>query len=143
MKYIFLAIVTVCALTSSYSQHQGVCGKVLWVEGNQMPGPGMERAKPPGIIREVYIYEAVTTDQCKEENGFYSDISKPLIARIKSKKDGSFRVKLKPGIYSVFVKEKEGLWAPIFDGQGRINPITVSEKNWTTLIFEVNYEAAY
>jgi hypothetical protein len=144
MKSTFLTFLLLLIICSTVlSQQQGICGKVVWLEGNQMPGPGAKPTKPAGIVREVYIYEAVTTQQCTEENGFYKNIKTPLVAKVKSRKDGSFKVKLKPGIYSVFVKEQEGLWANLFDGEGRINPITVSDKNWTTIVFEVNYKAAF
>jgi hypothetical protein len=62
---------------------------------------------------------------------------------VKSKEDGTFTVKLPPGIYSVFVKEKKGLWANTFDGLGRINPVEVSAGEYTKFTINVNYEAAY
>lgn len=144
MKTLISSIVLIMVLsTPSLAQKQGLCGKVTWTSGNQMPGPGLKSSKALGIVREIYIYEATTTAQTSQQEGFYSAIQTKLVKKIKSKKNGSFSVKLPPGTYSVFTKEAKGLWANTFDGQGIINPVTVSPKNYTELTLNVNYEAAY
>jgi hypothetical protein len=67
----------------------------------------------------------------------------PLLKKVKSKKDGSFCVKLAPGKYSVFVKEPKGLFANTFDVQGCIQCVTVKKGEFTKITIEVNYEAFY
>jgi hypothetical protein len=129
-----------------YAQ-QGIKGKVEWISGNQMPGPGKterNQSKAQAVTREISIYEATTTQQATSQGGvFYTNISTKLIKTIKSKKDGRFCIKLPPGDYSVFVKEKDGLFANQFDGNGRIQCITVKKGEYATLNILINYEAAY
>jgi hypothetical protein len=125
------------------SQHQGIEGKVLWIEGNQMPGPGRKPDGARPIVREIYIYEPVTMQQAKSSNGFFTEIQAPLIAKTTSNSDGSFTIDLPEGEYSVFTKEPEGLFASIFDGKGRINVISVPKKKFTTVTLRVNYNATY
>ena len=108
-----------------------------------MPDPDKKSTRSAPIESEIYIYEATTMNQVTDVDGFYSAVTTRLIKTVKSKKDGTFTVKLPPGIYSVFVKEKRGLWANTFDGQGRINPVEVTTGNYTTFTINVNYEAAY
>lgn len=141
----FLLVSTLLAAvyTTGFAQKQGICGKVVWTSGNQMPGPGLKSSSPTGIVREVYIYEATLSTQATQIDGFYSGVQTKLLKIVKTKKDGSFSVKLPAGTYSLFVKEAKGLWANTFDGKGIINPATVTAKTCTMLTLNVNYDAAY
>ncbi len=141
-----LILVLMCfafATLLAQKQQQGICGKITWVSGNQMPGPDKKPSPSKGIVREIFIYEVTSSQQAVQEDGFYTSVQTKLIAKTKSKANGSFSAKLPMGIYSVFVVEEKGLWANNFDGQGHINPVVVTAANWTNLLLEVNYEAAY
>lgn len=140
---LILSIVFISFTSNAVAQKQGICGKVTWISGNQMPGPGLKSSSAKGIVREVYIYESTTNAQTVQENGFYTSIQTKLVKRVKTKKDGSFSVNLPVGTYSVLIKEAPGLWANSFDGQGQINPITVEANTYMTLTINVNYQAAY
>ncbi len=138
---------TVCFILLSFgcaSQNQGIVGKVEWVGGNQMPGPDREGSNPAkGISREIYVYKAVTVQQTKQSNGFYTDVQSPLIAKVTSNADGSFTLKLPEGEYSVFTKEPEGLFASILDEKGRLNLVSVKKHHYSALTIKVNYTAVY
>jgi hypothetical protein len=140
---IIASILCICTASFAQKQKQGICGKVIWVSGNQMPGPDKELASSKGIVREIVVYEVTTNEQATQGDGFCKDIKTKLVARTKSKKNGTFSVGLPTGTYSVFVVEEKGLWANNFDGHGRINPVTISDNNWVNLTLEVNYEASY
>lgn len=142
MKLLLIASAIVLTLPL-YAQRQGIKGKVEWLEGNQMPGPDRKPVKPRGIQREVWIYQAVTIQQAKSEGVFFSDIASPLIKKIKTNRKGCFKLKLPPGDYSLFILEKNGLFANRFDGQGRINSVTVKPGEFTEISILVDYEAAY
>jgi hypothetical protein len=142
MKSILFLILVALSVNAN-AQQQGICGSVSRTSGNQMPGPDKKSTGSAPIEVEIFIYEATTTSQVTNVDGFYSAVTTRLIKMVKSKKDGTFTVKLPSGIYSVFVKEKSGLWANTFDGQGRINPVEVTTGNYTTFTINVNYEAAY
>jgi hypothetical protein len=142
MKTIVI-IVFICLAGQVSAQKQGICGKVLWLEGNQMPGPGPARPKAKGVVREIHIYEVATLQDANRENGFYKEIKTDLVAKTFSESDGSYKVKLPPGRYSVFTKEPEGLFANLFDQTGAINPVTVETGKFTTHDLSVNYKAAY
>lgn len=102
------------------------------------------RAKGVPIKREIYIYKATKPDDAVWADGnFYASIRTQLVKKVKSGKDGRFKVKLPPGKYSVFVVEKEGLFANIFDGDNCINPVTVQANNFTEIQILVNYKAYY
>ena len=123
---------------------QGIKGQVFWVSGNQMPGPNVSKTPPKGVQREIHIYELTTTKQVElTTKGFFKNFSTELIMTITTKQDGSFKVKLPAGSYSVFVKESEGLYANLFDENNAINPVHVVSKEYVWLPITVNYQAAY
>lgn len=126
-----------------YAQKQGIKGKVVWVSGNQMPGPDKKETIPQGIKREIYIYEATTLSQTQQEGVFFSNITTKLIGKTRSRKNGKFCIKLPPGEYSVFVKEEKGLFANQFDVDNKVHPITIKKGEFLNLTIQVNYEAAY
>ena len=125
------------------AQKQGIKGKVEWISGNQMPGPDRPASKPLGIKREIWIYQATRIDDATMEGVFFSNIGTSLIKKVKSKKNGCFKVKLPVGEYSLFIQEKKGLFANRFDGQNRINWVIVKPGEFSELTIRVDYEAAY
>lgn len=130
------------------SGKQGIIGEVRWIEGNLMPAIGdttyIERAKGIPIEREIFIYKATTPNDVVSVGGtFYKSINTELVKKVKSGKDGAFKVGLPPGKYSLFVMEKEGLFANKFDGDNCINPVTVQTNNFTEIQIQVNYKAFY
>jgi hypothetical protein len=142
MNYLIATVISLISV-SLYAQ-QGIKGSVIWVSGNQMPGPDKPTSQPKQIAREVHIYPAISMNQVTAIDGvFFTEIKTPLIKKVKSKKDGSFCVKLPPGEYSLFVKEPKGLFANSFDGQGRIQCVTVKQGEYSNITIQVNYEAAY
>lgn len=104
----------------------------------------IERAKGIPIERDIYIFKAVKQQDALSAGGtFYKSINGELVYRLKSRKDGTFKVKLPPGRYSIFVMEKDGYFANIFDGDNYINPVTVQANKFTAIQIQVNYKAFY
>ncbi|WKZ60573.1 MAG: carboxypeptidase regulatory-like domain-containing protein [Cyclobacteriaceae bacterium] len=143
MKYL-LCLGLLLAIIPAFAQNQGIAGRVEWISGNQMPGPDRPATKAKGIKREIWIYQPTTMADANAPDGvFFSDIKTTLIKKIKSNCKGRFRVKLAPGEYSIFIKEKKGLFANQFDGQNRIHCVAVKPGEFTEITIQVNYEAAY
>jgi hypothetical protein len=142
MRILLIASIALLSLPLA-AQRQGIKAKVEWLSGNQMPGPERVTTSPQNIQRELLIYEAVTLQQAKVDGVFFSDITTRLVKKVKTNKKGCSKVKLPPGNYSIFVQEKRGLFANRFDGQGRINCVTVKPGEFTEITILVDYEAAY
>lgn len=153
MKKILIFFVAILFLSSCINQKtrlatQGIIGEVRWVEGNLMPNIGdttyVARAKGFPIEREVFIYLATKPDEtARSDEIFYTSINTRLVKKIMTEKDGSFKVNVPTGKYSVFVMEKDGLFANKFDGDNYINPVTVQANNFTEIQILVNYKAYY
>jgi len=145
---VVLMILTDCLSQNLLTGKQGISGEIRWVEGNFMPAVGdtsyVNRAKSEPVKRVIYIYMATKRDEANCYDGvFYTDIKTELIRKIKSNIKGKFQVTLPPGKYSLFVKEKDGLFANTFDGENYINPVTVQPDKFTEIQILVNYRAFY
>jgi hypothetical protein len=143
MARILIFFITLSFSAGCLSQKQGISGMVFWVAGNQMPGPNKKSVAPKPIEREIYIYEPVKLSQTQRTNGLFSELTTKPVAVVRTASDGSFRVVLRPGKYSLFVKEPQGLFATMLDGNGYINVIEVKKRVFSKTILNVNYEAAY
>jgi hypothetical protein len=78
-----------------------------------------------------------------QDGRFYSNIKTELVQKTSTDEEGRFIVALEPGTYSVFVKEKQGLFASRFDQSGIINPVTISANELVSITIKVDYKAAY
>lgn len=151
IKWIIGLVVLVVGGCTPHQNHstskimQGVKGKVLWVEGNQMPSFGRDKPqpKPEGVVREIYFCKASASSQLQGEAPLYQGIEGQVFAQTTSNAQGHFAIELPVGTYSVFTKEETGFFANIFDGQGIINPVTVSESQVTNFNININYQASY
>ena len=115
----------------------------MWLEGNMMPGVEGTSGESGPVARDIYIHELTSVSQVKSEMGFFSEVQTPMIAKVKSGKDGNFSIELPAGTYSLFVMEEQGLFANRFDGSNNINPVEVKEGQVTEIMIEIDYKAAY
>ncbi len=106
-------------------------------------GSGDDRQPAKPVKRTLRFYEPTTTDQVQQSGGFYSDPTTKLVSTVSSDENGNYTVALEPGLYSVFVEEENGLWANMFDGEGRINTVEVYTDSLTQHNILINYMAAY
>jgi hypothetical protein len=74
---------------------------------------------------------------------FFSKITTKLIAKVKTGKDGKFKIKLPTGYYSLFAKEDKGLYANRFDDAMAIFAVQVTRRQWSNITFLIDYQAAY
>jgi len=145
---LLLAAVTAGAQTLDDAIKQGILGTVVVREGNFMPAPdrtGKPNANKKGKTanRELHIYELTNLSQVKTNGAFYSQVQTKPIAKVTAGADGLFQVFLKPGRYSVFSQEPQGLYANQFDGNGNIFPVEVVADRLTLVEFVIDYNASY
>ncbi len=151
-KYIILVLLNIAVSAFAVAQKhkkvvsQGISGVVLWQSGNLMPSPDAPSATSKGspVQREIYIYELTNQKQTDASTmPFFSKISTKLIAKVKTGKDGKFKIKLPVGYYSLFTKEEKGLYANQFDDAMNIFAVQVTRHAWTNVSFLIDYQAAY
>jgi hypothetical protein len=131
-----------CLPMHSQTPAQGIKGTVLWLEGNFMPGPGQDRKGQP-VERALYIYQILKESDLKKKEPFYAIPDLEPVKIVTSDSEGRFSVALPPGSYSLLSKEKEGLYANSFDGEGHINPVHVKAGHYTEITIKIDYKAAF
>jgi hypothetical protein len=128
---------SICLVAQAQTLRQGIQGQVFLVP-NSLADSSVTHSNPnTGVRREIVIHELTTLDMTSHENGLFKYVPTASVAVIMSEDDGSFKVKLLPGTYSVFVREGDGLYANLFE-QNRINPVVVKPKQyaWVTITIE-------
>jgi hypothetical protein len=143
MKSFFALLILVGSVLIANAQKQGICGKVFWVSGNQMPGPGSNVSSQQGVAREIFIYKITTLQDVDQKETFFSNIKTEFVTKSFSNTDGSFKIKLPPGAYSVFVNDPQGFFANLFDKENRINPTIVKPNQFSWMTINIDYEASY
>jgi hypothetical protein len=150
---VLLSLLFGCLLLTGSSQQpglpqkalrQGIQGTVVLRTGNHMPGPG-KRFSPPQhpVAREILVYPLTNLSRVKTQGPFFIPLSSKPVARVRSGQDGSFRLFLPPGKYSLLSKEAEGLFANRFDGDNNIFPVEVKPGQVTPVEFIIDYKASY
>jgi hypothetical protein len=137
---------TVFAQKKRTAHKQGIEGVVIWKAGNLQPSPDAPTPTNQGtpISREIWIVALTNTQKTPaNEEGFYPKLNQKVIARVVSDKNGKFRVRLKPGYYSIFTKEKQGFWANQLDDANNIYPVKVERNRFEKINFVIDYQATY
>lgn len=142
--FVLLSLGSLSFSEPEFCKRQGLRGNVYLVTGNQMPSPDAPRTGSTGMKTILYIYELTNTSQTDQEQGaFYRSITTRLVKEVHTDENGYFKVKLKPGRYSLFVKKGSLFYSNIYDGQGNIHPVEVKKGDWTEVNFKADYDAAY
>lgn len=106
----------------------GIVGKVSAVEGNCMPMIGEENSscKESTSIRTIGAFEPVMDSEM--EATILASNKKPVVTA-QTKQDGSFRLPLKAGTYSVLVDDDGRWYCNSFGGQkNQVCPVMIGEK---------------
>jgi hypothetical protein len=125
--------------------HRGLQGHVYQVSGNQMPSPEEKPVVPKGIRTTLYIYDLTNISQVSRQGDspFYTSIQSKLVKTIETDENGYFRIKLKPGMYSLFIKKDDLFYSSQFDEKNNIHPVEVRPGKFTEVVFHANYNAVY
>lgn len=134
------------------SEKEGVLvGQVIWLSGNQMPTfyddeAGEEAPEPDkgeGVLRTMMVYPVFRLSEVSSEGGFMRDIPGDAVKVFETDDSGKFSISLPVGTYTLLSKEEQGLYANLFDGDGRVFVVDILEGKETKVEFLINYQAFY
>ena len=122
-----------------------VNGKVLRIMGNQMPSPDVKNEEPAGFAASVFFFEPTLMNmgQPTGEQGLFLMTNKKLVAKVLCEKDGGFKLKIKPGKYSVLLGKDGQFYSNISSLDGLINPIDINKKDNKPLVLRADWGAIY
>jgi len=132
MKYLlaFLFLPYLIAFPSS-AQRSGIKGQVYLISSNENSTP----AAYQGVPLELFVYPIISSAEVDMEDDAITKIYSQPIERTFSDWNGSFKIKLPPGSYSIFVRYKNRFYGNLIDSKGNLSPAIVSERTyaWTTI----------
>ncbi len=126
---------------------QGLAGKILFWEGDFMPGINAEaridQKKP--VVRQVFVHELTKINNLQQVDpaGFYEAIPTKRIAEVWSDSTGRFAIALPTGKYSVFIREDSLFYANGSDGEGNIWPVEVKKDSVSNVELDITYKATF
>ncbi len=142
-----LLILSACQKTpSSTLPAQGIKGKVLWLEGNQMPSIGQKKIdKALPLACTVYICKPIKMEELKGNMPLFEELPQSLIvASAETNKEGHFAIELPQGHYSLITSTPSNQYfANRSNGQGVLHPITVEANKLVEVEVKVDYLATY
>jgi hypothetical protein len=127
---------SICVAAPAQSLKQGIEGHVFLLVNS--PDSANHESPQAGVQREVHIHELTTLDQVTQENGVFTSVPTANVVTILTDVDGSFKVKMPPGTYSVFIKEPGGLYANLFK-KNQINPVVVKPRQYSWITISIEY----
>ena len=148
----FFPIIISAIILTSFSpaelllcRHTGIKGHVYLVTGNQMPSPDQQPLPPKGVKTMLYIFSLTNINEVSREgnSAFYKSISSGLVKQVETDENGYFKTKLKPGLYSLFVKKGDLFYSSQLDEKNNIHPVEVRKGKTTEVVFRANYDALY
>lgn len=140
MKKVIVLLAFLSMLQFTKPPREGISGQVFWVRDDQMSGPSKTIAPPLGVVREILIYKATSLKDAVQDDQFFSEIQTELVTQVWSKENGTFKVKLPPGEYSVFTRESRGLYAGLVDRNGCINCVVVKPRKFSWVAITIDYD---
>lgn len=138
LKSISLLILIFLSSFAALAQRSRIEGKLYWLA----PSPYSASASVvaySGIPLEIFIYELTTAAEIDYEDGLISKVHSALVHRSFTRWDGSFKIKLAPGTYSVFVLYKNRFFGNLEDSEGHISPAYVRPKSRAWITITMNY----
>jgi len=121
---------------------QGIWGTVFFWEGDFTPGSVTGTIKP--VQRTIYVYEPANRNDVLKPHPygtFYSEILTTKIDSTMSDGTGFFELNLKPGKYSIFIREDNLFYANGSDEKGIIFPAIVLNDSITEIQLDINYKS--
>jgi hypothetical protein len=118
----------------------GIAGTLLKKDGDCMPmiGGGNSCRTYP-VSRTILIYNYTNMNEVEGWGPLYNSVNSKLITKCNADQDGFFQVTVKPGKYSIFIKENDKFYANSLDGQGGIYPVIVKVDSVSFIRLSLDY----
>ena len=126
---------------------EGIWGTVSSMEGNCMPivPPGNSSCIHCPVKRTVKIYEYTLLSNATPSGNstlFFDNFNTHLLAQADTDENGFFQINIAPGTYTIAVVENGKLYANSRDGQGGLNPVTLTSGKLNANVV-MTYKAAF
>ena len=140
LKAFLICSVIACGGLKMNRRNNNLVGHVFESKFNSMPEAGAKIKKGTPVSTFLYFYEPTTIKQIEDGmmgGSTVKNINTRLIDSVQSDKLGAFKIYLKPGKYSVFIKYENGYYIPFFSGSNWVSIIEVKAHGVNNLDFNI------
>ena len=140
LKAFLIYSIIACGGLKMNRGNNNLVGHVFESKFNSMPEAGTKTKKGTPVSTFLYFYEPTTIKQIEDEmmgGSTVKNINTYLIDSVQSDKLGAFKIYLKPGKYSVFIKYENGYYIPYFSGSNWVSIIEVNAHGVNNLDFNI------
>ena len=131
--YILVAFISVSFVSA---QRSGIKGKLYWMPPDKTFKTEEQNIPYQGLPLEIFVYELTTEAEVDFDDGVISKIYTPSVSRFWCKSNGTFKNRLPPGKYSVFVRYKNRFYGNLKDASGNLSPALINDPKqmaWVTI----------
>jgi len=138
LKKTVLAFLCWSCCVSAFAQKINLKGQLYWVAPES--NPTQQTIEYNGLPLEIFVHPITSLAEVDVSESVITKIYTPVISRFFSKWNGSFKTKLPPGEYSVFVRYQNGFYGNLQDITGNLSPVIIKNKNaWITITINYPY----
>ncbi len=96
------------------------------------------------VVRAVHIHEYTHRTEAEHQGGgFHINIQSQRLAKVKTDAEGFFEAALPPGNYSIFIEEEGKFYANLWNSEGYIHAVTVTEGDAEQVTIHITHSAYY
>jgi hypothetical protein len=139
LKIPLLLIASLYLSFSATGQKTGIKGQLYLLPPNLNHQPQRQNIPYDGLPLEIFVHELTSPAEVDFEDGEIKKIYTPVVSRTLSKWNGSFKTKLPPGKYSVFVRYRNSFYGNLQDAEGNLSPAIVTQKGSAWITITLNY----
>ncbi len=129
-----------CANTRASQEKANFTGHIFEHRFNSMPMVDKPSSKGVPLSTTLYIYEPTRTNQIDDNlsgSPIVSEIKSRFVDSVHSDQTGKFRMYIKPGKYSVFIKYKNGYYIPYYSGIEWVSIIQINPNSLNTIDLDI------
>lgn len=135
-----LSILVCCSCSSSTAILRG---QVTEVTGNQMPSPELPQGTmPQPFATRLALCKPLQANFSLENPQLFSKLPEIPVYSFRTKPNGKFSTRVKPGTYTLLIETSAGWWAPYIKGK-ILYPITLRTGQDTSLRLQVTVHAVF
>lgn len=143
LRYIFMVSLAPILMAFCPLQ-QGVKGKVLLQKDAMMPLKGKSTQVGKPFATFVYVYPATSVDQLVGSKGNYAKgIKAKLIKKAQSNAEGNYKIRLRPGKYTLVLGYNEGIYIPFFSGSTGVAIFEVAKHQYQEIDLTISNSSIF
>lgn len=136
MKSPAYILLTFLSISFVSAQRSGIKGKLYWMSPDKAFKTEEQNIPYQGLPLEIFVHELTTEAEVDFEDAVISKIYTPIVSRFWCKSNGTFKTKLPPGNYSIFVRYKNRYYGNLKDAIGNLSPAYINDSKqmaWVTI----------